>query len=68
MEQKALVNVWLAENTDRRLEGRISGFDEFMNLVLTGVSEINTKSGQKVREFESLMLKGDCISLVSSLE
>lgn len=66
MERKSQVNVWLAEKTDTRLEGVVSGFDEFMNIVLTDVQEINTKSGATSRRFKSLLLKGDCISLVST--
>ena len=32
--QKTRIQVWLYENTDLRIEGKIIGFDEYMNLVV----------------------------------
>ena len=32
--QKTRIQVWLFENTDLRIEGKIIGFDEYMNLVV----------------------------------
>lgn len=35
--------MWLFENTDLRIEGRIIGFDEYMNLVLDEAEELSIK-------------------------
>jgi len=63
MERKLRVTVWLAERTDVTLEGVISGFDEFMNVVLADVREVSP-TGEKTHP--SLMLKGDCIALIAT--
>jgi small nuclear ribonucleoprotein E len=34
LQSKARVEIWLYDNEDIRLEGKILGFDEFMNIVL----------------------------------
>lgn len=67
MERRTSVNIWLAEQVDVRIQGIIDGFDEFMNVVLSEACEIDMNSGKK-RELGSIMLKGDCITLISSLE
>ena len=41
--QKTRIQVWLYENTDLRIEGRIIGFDEYMNLVLDDAEELSVK-------------------------
>lgn len=61
------VQVWLYEQVDSRLEGTIKGFDEFMNLVLDDTVEVNYKKNTR-RELGRILLKGDNITLVSSLE
>ena len=33
LQSKARVSVWLYENVNTRMEGVITGFDEYMNLV-----------------------------------
>lgn len=65
LERKSVVNIWLAENTNARIEGTVAGFDEFMNIVLHDAKEIDLKTSE-IREFPSLMLKGDCIALIST--
>lgn len=34
LQSKSRVEIWLYDNPDLRLEGKILGFDEFMNIVL----------------------------------
>lgn len=67
MERKARVTVWLFEQTECRIEGVIEGFDEFMNLVLGSAVEVNQKTGDR-RDLGELLLKGDNITLVSTLD
>ncbi len=65
LQQKEPVNVWLYENVNTRIEGRIVGFDEFMNLVMDDAHEIHTKKRTK-KPVGRIMLKGDNISLIQS--
>ncbi|TIA90186.1 hypothetical protein E3P99_01736 [Wallemia hederae] len=63
------VSVWLYDNVDCRLEGRIIGFDEYMNLILDDVHEvfINKKQSQASNELGRILLKGDNITLIQSI-
>ncbi|KAI5962935.1 uncharacterized protein KGF55_002727 [Candida pseudojiufengensis] len=65
LQQQSLVNIWLYEQTDSRIQGKIQGFDEFMNLVIDEAEEITR--GKKV-SLGRLLLKGDTITLISSLD
>ncbi|KAL7056048.1 hypothetical protein AAHC03_021163 [Spirometra sp. Aus1] len=47
MQKKSRVQVWLYEQCNLRIEGRIVGFDEYMNLVLVEACERHMKSGAK---------------------
>jgi small nuclear ribonucleoprotein E len=40
LQQRTRVQVWLFGQTDLRMEGRIAGFDEYMNLVLDEAEEV----------------------------
>ena len=39
LQSKARIQIWLFEQKDLRIEGRIIGFDEYMNLVLDDAEE-----------------------------
>ncbi|EGV63005.1 hypothetical protein PSN45_004725 [Yamadazyma tenuis] len=67
LQQRLTVSVWLYEQTQSRIEGKIRGFDEFMNIVLDDAIEVSTKDGSK-EDLGRIMLKGDNITLISSLE
>ncbi|KAF5956648.1 hypothetical protein HYC85_003873 [Camellia sinensis] len=43
LQSKARIQIWLFEQKDLRIEGRIIGFDEYMNLVLEDAEEVNVK-------------------------
>lgn len=47
MQSKTPVQIWLYEQSNIRIEGRIVGFDEYMNLVLVEACERHMKSGAK---------------------
>jgi small nuclear ribonucleoprotein E len=57
------VVIWLFEKSDLRIEGKLIGFDEFMNVVLDEAEEIKVKSGTR-RSVGRIMLKGDNITLI----
>ena len=55
--------MWLFENTDLRIEGKIIGFDEYMNLVLDEAEELSIKKKTR-KELGRVLLKGDNITLM----
>lgn len=67
LQSQALVTIWLYEQKLLRIQGKIRGFDEFMNVVVDDASEVNTENDKK-ENLGRILLKGDNISLVSSLE
>ncbi|ORX74617.1 small nuclear ribonucleo protein [Linderina pennispora] len=56
LQTKERVQIWLFEQKTLRLEGRILGFDEFMN-------ELHTKKDTR-KPLGRVMLKGDNITLI----
>ena len=62
-QKKTRVKIWLYEDTRMALEGQIIGFDEYMNFVLEGATEVDTKTGKK-NEVGRILLKGDAISVL----
>lgn len=67
LQQQAPVTIWLYEQTQLRIQGKIRGFDEFMNVVIDDAVEVSTEDGSK-EELGRILLKGDNITLISSLE
>lgn len=61
------VQIWLYEQADIRFEGKIVGFDEYMNLVVDECEEINVEKSTRIY-LGRIMLKGDNLSLVRPLE
>ncbi|GAA5948388.1 hypothetical protein JCM3765_001401 [Sporobolomyces pararoseus] len=65
------VQVWLYDNLEQRLEGKILGFDEFMNVVLDEAEEVwvkdtkSKKAGDR-NHLGRLLLKGENITLIQS--
>mmetsp|Transcript_17448 Transcript_17448/g.23530 ORF Transcript_17448/g.23530 Transcript_17448/m.23530 type:complete len:80 (-) Transcript_17448:206-445(-) len=65
-QTKARVEVWLHENTDLRIEGKIIGFDEFMNVVLDEGTEVYGKKATR-RDIGRIVIKGDNIALICNI-
>lgn len=74
LQQQTVVTFWLFEQVGIRIRGRISGFDEFMNVVIEDALEIpvdvktgveNTDKGKKLGR---ILLKGDNITLITSAD
>ena len=67
-QTKSIVQIWLFDNTELIIEGRIIGFDEYMNCVLDEAYEIFTKKSKPEettrRHIGRIMLKGENISLI----
>lgn len=67
LQEQSLVTIWLYQQTQLRIQGRIRGFDEFMNVVIDEAQEISTVDGSK-ELLGRILLKGDSITLISSIE
>ena len=67
LQNKSIVQIWLKENKNTRIEGILIGFDEFMNVVLDNATEINVKKNTK-KNLNRIMLKGDSITLIMSVK
>jgi len=68
LQNRAPVQVWLYEQTSMRIEGRIVGFDEYMNLVLDDAEEVQMKGEKARKKLGRIMLKGDNITLIQSVK
>ncbi|CAM1508157.1 Fc.00g050050.m01.CDS01 [Cosmosporella sp. VM-42] len=70
LQTHATVSVWLYEQLEIRIEGKIRGFDEFLNLVLDDAVLVNLATKTKPEESRSslgrILLKGDNITLIQS--
>ena len=77
LQQHTTVQIWLFEQVGVRIEGKIRGFDEFMNLVIDEAVEVKqaTKEDPEPekledrgrRELGQILLKGDNVCLIQSL-
>ncbi|PFH60900.1 hypothetical protein XA68_10145 [Ophiocordyceps unilateralis] len=72
LQSNSIVRVWLYEQLSIRIEGKIRGFDEFMNLVIDDAYEIKVdpkNQGDEPEERKPLgqiLLKGDNVTLIQS--
>jgi len=57
----------LYDNIEMRIEGRIVGFDEFMNVVIDEAAEVYVKGAKPRRELGRILLKGDNITLIQQI-
>ncbi|KAJ3953898.1 hypothetical protein N0V92_009623 [Colletotrichum tropicale] len=71
LQQHTTVQIWLYEQLSIRIEGKIRGFDEFMNLVIDDAVEVKqvtkTNPEESRRPLGQILLKGDNVSLIQSV-
>ena len=65
LQSKQRIVVWLYDQPDMRVEGRIIGFDEYMNLVLDDAEEVSVKRKSR-KPLGRILLKGDNITLMQT--
>ncbi|RLN90516.1 hypothetical protein BBJ28_00000782 [Nothophytophthora sp. Chile5] len=58
---------FLQNQVNTRIEGRIMGFDEYMNLVLDDAEELDVKNLKRT-PLGRILLKGDTITLMMSVD
>ncbi|KAF1948599.1 Sm-like ribonucleo protein, partial [Byssothecium circinans] len=71
LQARATVSIWLYENLGIRIEGKLRGFDEFMNLVIDDAEEVTLAkkdTAEQRRKLGQVLLKGDNISLIQQLQ
>ncbi|KAI9800825.1 MAG: mRNA splicing protein sme1 [Sarcosagium campestre] len=72
LQQHSTVQIWLYEQLAIRIEGKIRGFDEFMNLVIDDAVEVKqptkTDPDESRRDLGQILLKGDNVALIQSLQ
>lgn len=74
LQQQSVVTIWLFEQVGIRIRGKISGFDEFMNVVVEDAVEIpvDVKNGveelEKSKRLGKILLKGDNITLITPVD
>ncbi|KAF2672582.1 Sm-like ribonucleoprotein [Microthyrium microscopicum] len=70
LQQQIPCSIWLYEQLNMRIEGKIRGFDEFMNLVVDDAVEVilATKAAPETKKpLGRILLKGDNVSLIQML-
>ncbi|XP_072471299.1 small nuclear ribonucleoprotein E-like [Notamacropus eugenii] len=60
-QNRSQIQVWIYEQVNMLIEGCITGFDEYMNLVLDDAEEIHSKTKSR-EQLGRIMLKGDNIT------
>lgn len=65
LQSRQKIQIWLYEHNDMRVEGRLIGFDEYMNLVLDEAEEVSVKR-QTRKPLGRILLKGDNITLMTA--
>lgn len=64
LQSQTRIVIWLFDRTDMRIEGKILGFDEYMNVVLDEAEEVRIKA-QTRRPIGRIMLKGENITAIT---
>lgn len=67
LQSQQKIQIWLYDHTDVKIEGRLIGFDEYMNLVLDEAEEVSVKK-QSRKALGRILLKGDNISLMTAVK
>lgn len=65
LQSRQKIQIWLYDHSDMRIEGRLIGFDEYMNLVLDEAEEVSVKR-QTRKALGRILLKGDNITLMTA--
>ena len=66
LQQKSVVRIWLYEQVNVQMEGKLIGFDEYMNFVLDDAYEVNVRTKER-KALGRILLKGENITLVRKM-
>lgn len=65
LQSRARVIIWIRDCVNKRMEGIIVGFDEFMNIVLEDTIEMNIRTNSKMK-LGTILLRGETVTLIQS--
>jgi 5'-nucleotidase len=63
LKEEKRIRIHLNQNSKMVIEGKIVGFDEFMNIVLEDADEIYLTKGSRLH-LGRMMLRGECVGIV----
>ena len=66
-KKREKVCIWLFENTSMKIEGVLTGFDNFLNVTLIDAEEVYVKTNSRIK-IGNILLKGENISVISKCE
>ncbi|XP_036920719.1 small nuclear ribonucleoprotein E-like [Sturnira hondurensis] len=66
LQNRCQIQVWLYEQVNMQIEGCVTGFDEYVNLVLDDADEIHSKTKSR-KQLGRITIKGDNITLFQSV-
>ncbi|XP_012496841.1 PREDICTED: small nuclear ribonucleoprotein E-like isoform X2 [Propithecus coquereli] len=66
LQNRSRIQVRLCQQVTMRIEGCITGFNEYMNLVLDDAEEIHCKTKSR-KQLGGIMPKGDNVTLLQSV-
>ncbi|XP_036923136.1 small nuclear ribonucleoprotein E-like [Sturnira hondurensis] len=66
LQNRSWLHVWLYKQVNTWVEGHISGFDEYTNLVVDDAEEIHFKTKSRKHPGQ-ITIKGDNITLLQSV-
>lgn len=61
------VIIWMQHDNHLRIEGRLVGYDEFLNVVLEDAVESDTRKPGESSTIGKILLKGDNIGLIHAV-
>ena len=67
LQQRSPVIIWLFEQLESKIEGKIRGVDEYMNLVIDDAINVSEKNGSR-KELGRILLKADNIAMIQAAE
>jgi small nuclear ribonucleoprotein E len=63
LKQESRIRIHLNENNKVVIEGKIIGFDEFMNIVLDDAWEVYLRDDSRLH-MGRMLLRGECVGIV----
>jgi small nuclear ribonucleoprotein E len=66
LKEEKRIRIHLNQNNKMVIEGKIVGFDEFMNIVLQDAVEVYLNNGSQIH-LGTTLLRGECVGIVHAV-
>jgi small nuclear ribonucleoprotein E len=63
LKEEKRIRIHIHQNNKMVIEGKIVGFNEFINIVLQDAFEVHLRSGARI-PLGTMLLRGDCVGIV----